>query len=176
MSLKEQLEKFWYKYLTSYTKYPCILADVDINDIDLKKHPFPHVRFEIIEVDTTDLNVIPFNVRKGSLIKNYAFQAKYMLEINVYYTENFNLDKLIYNLSNIYKFSEYISKNKLDGFQFDRIALRDKLKITNVSQYLQEQKTKRFRYQQNFVIHYVDKQEIPEAKYDNIKEVKWEEI
>lgn len=176
MSLKEQLEKFWYKYLTSYTKYPCILADVNINDIDLKKHPFPHVRFEIIEVDTTDLNVIPFNVRKVSLIKNYAFQAKYMLEINVYYTDNFNLDELIYNLSNPYKFSEYMLRTKLDEFKFDALALRDKLKITNVSQYLQEQKTKRFRYQQYFVIHYVDKQEIPEAKYDNIKEVKWEEI
>ena len=148
MSLKERLESFWYKYLTTYTQYPCILADVNINDIDLEKYPFPHVRFEIIEVDTTDLNVIPFNAWKGSLIKNYAFQARYMLELNVYYTENFNLDELIYNLSNIY----------------------------NVSKYLQEQTTKRFRYQQNFVIHYVDKQEIPEAKYDNIKEVKWEEI
>lgn len=170
MSIKQQLEEFWYNYIASFTSYPCLLNGQETNE-----YPFPRLRFEIIDLDTNDLNVVSTNIYDNGLKRNYSFQAKYKLEINAYYVDDIDLDDLIFNLSNIHAFTDYIENIDFSRYKFKAISLRDNLNIVDVSKYLQDQITKRIRYERNFVIRYETNNEIPLAKIAEIKEEKWEE-
>lgn len=170
MDIKQQLEEFWYNYITNFTNYPCLLSGQESEE-----YSFPRLKFEIIEVGTTDLSVTSTNIYDDGLKRNYSFQAKYKLEINAYYVDNIDLDDLIFNLSNIYSFTDYTRKIDFSKYKFKDISLRDSLNAVDVSKYLQDQATKRIRYQRNFVIRYETNKEIPSAKIIETKEEKWQE-
>lgn len=175
MTIKEDLINFWYEYLSKRTTYPCILSSVELSDDDIRAFKgYPLIRFDVIEVNTESEGYLVSREIKGNLIEKYIFNAEYMLEIQVYYKSDkkFDLDKLLYELSNKNIFTRYTLNKDFKNRCFKDIVLRGDLKITNINDYLQQQTISRYRYQQNFIVDIEQENIIPLAKIGNIKEVK----
>lgn len=175
MTIKEDLINFWYEYLSKRTTYPCILSSVELSDDDIRAFKgYPLIRFDVIEINTESEGYLVSREIKDDLIEKYIFNAEYMLEIQVYYKSDkkFDLDKLLYELSNKNLFTRYTLNKDFKNRCFKDIVLRGDLKITNINDYLQQQTISRYRYQQNFIVDIEQENIIPLAKIGNIKEVK----
>lgn len=175
MTIKEDLINFWYEYLSKRTTYPCILSSVELSDDDIRAFKgYPLIRFDVIEINTESEGYLVSREIKDDLIEKYIFNAEYMLEIQVYYKSDkkFDLDKLLYELSNKNIFTRYTLNKDFKNRCFKDIVLRGDLKITNINDYLQQQTISRYRYQQNFIVDIEQENIIPLAKIGNIKEVK----
>lgn len=175
MTIKEDLINFWYEYLSKRTTYPCILSSVELSDDDIRAFKgYPLIRFDVIEINTESEGYLVSREIKDNLIEKYIFNAEYMLEIQVYYKSDkkFDLDKLLYELSNKNIFTRYTLNKDFKNRCFKDIVLRGDLKITNINDYLQQQTISRYRYQQNFIVDIEQENIIPLAKIGNIKEVK----
>lgn len=176
MTIKEDLIKFWYEYLSNRTTYSCILSSVELSDDDIRGFKgYPLIRFDVIEINTESEGcLVSREFREGDLIEKYLFNAEYMLEIQVFYKSNkkFDLDKLLYELSNKNIFTRYILSKDFKNNCFKDIVLRGELKITNINDYLQQQTISRYRYQQNFIVDIEREDIIPIAKKSIMKEVK----
>ena len=174
-AIKKDLISFWYKYLSDRTSYPCFLDTVELSDEDIKNYGgYPIIKFNIIEVDSTNEGILPTSKDIGEIEETYNFQARYMLEFNVYSRGNkpANVDKLLYELSNSNIFSRYANSIDKADLRFKDLVLRDKINIINVNEFLQDQPVTRYRYQQNFLAEVVTKYIIPKAKVAIIEEVK----
>lgn len=84
-AIKKDLISFWYKYLSDRTSYPCFLDTVELSDEDIKGYGgYPIIKFNVIEVDSTSEGILPTSKDIGEIEETYNFQARYMLEFNVY--------------------------------------------------------------------------------------------
>ena len=173
LTIKEGLEEFWYEYLSNRTEYPCLLSDVELSEEDIEQYGgYPLIKFSILEVNTTSEGYLTTRKIDEEIIEEYVFNAEYMLELQVYFKSDkpFNLDKLLYDLSNENIFTRY-TMNKENEF-FRDMALRGKLKIVNINNFLQNQSVSRYSYQQNFIIDILRNDLIPRAKKAEIIEIK----
>lgn len=174
-AIKKDLISFWYKYLSDRTSYPCFLDTVELSDEDIKGYGgYPIIKFNIIEVDSTSEGILPTSKDIGEIEETYNFQARYMLEFNVYSRGNkpANVDKLLYELSNSNIFSRYANSVNKTDLAFKDLVLRDKMNIINVNEFLQDQPVTRYRYQQNFLAEVRKQYIVPKAKIETIEEVK----
>ncbi len=80
-----------------------------------------------------------------------------MLEFNVYSRGNkpANVDKLLYELSNANIFSRYVNSIDKTKLRFKDLVLRDKINIINVNEFLQDQSVTKYRYQQQFLVKWL---------------------
>ena len=174
-AIKKDLISFWYKYLSDRTSYPCFLDTVELSDEDIKGYGgYPIIKFNVIEVDSTSEGILPTSKDIGEIEETYNFQARYMLEFNVYSRGNkpANVDKLLYELSNNNIFSRYANSVNKTDLAFKDLVLRDKMNIINVNEFLQDQPVTRYRYQQNFLAEVRKQYIVPKAKIETIEEVK----
>lgn len=174
-AIKKDLISFWYKYLSDRTSYPCFLDTVELSDEDIKGYGgYPIIKFNVIEVDSTSEGILPTSKDIGEIEETYNFQARYMLEFNVYSRGNkpANVDKLLYELSNSNIFSRYANSVNKTDLAFKDLVLRDKMNIINVNEFLQDQPVTRYRYQQNFLVEVRKQYIVPKAKIETIEEVK----
>lgn len=174
-AIKKDLISFWYKYLSDRTSYPCFLDTVELSDEDIKGYGgYPIIKFNVIEVDSTSEGILPTSKDIGEIEETYNFQARYMLEFNVYSRGNkpANVDKLLYELSNSNIFSRYANSVNKTDLAFKDLVLRDKMNIINVNEFLQDQPVTRYRYQQNFLAEIRKQYIVPKAKIETIEEVK----
>lgn len=174
-AIKKDLISFWYKYLSDRTSYPCFLDTVELSDEDIKGYGgYPIIKFNIIEVDSTSEGILPTSKDIGDIEETYNFQARYMLEFNVYSRGNkpANVDKLLYELSNSNIFSRYANSIDKTDLRFKDLVLRDKMNIIDVNEFLQDQPVTRYRYQQNFLAEVRKQYIVPKAKIETIEEVK----
>ncbi|WP_306583717.1 hypothetical protein [Fusobacterium ulcerans] len=174
-AIRKDLISFWYKYLSDRTSYPCFLDTVELSDEDIKGYGgYPIIKFNIIEVDSTSEGILPTSKDIGEIEEIYNFQARYMLEFNVYSRGNkpANVDKLLYELSNSNIFSRYANSIDKTDLTFKDLVLRDKMNIINVNEFLQDQPVTRYRYQQNFLAEVRKQYIVPKAKIETIEEVK----
>lgn len=174
-AIKKDLISFWYKYLSDRTSYPCFLDTVELSDEDIKGYGgYPIIKFNIIEVDSTSEGILPTSKDIGEIEETYNFQARYMLEFNVYSRGNkpANVDKLLYELSNSNIFSRYANSINKTDLTFKGLVLRDKVNIIDVNEFLQDQPVTRYRYQQNFLAEVRKQYIVPKAKIETIEEVK----
>lgn len=174
-AIKKDLISFWYKYLSDRTSYPCFLDTVELSDEDIKGYGgYPIIKFNVIEVDSTSEGILPTSKDIREIEETYNFQARYMLEFNVYSRGNkpANVDKLLYELSNSNIFSRYANSVNKTDLAFKDLVLRDKMNIINVNEFLQDQPVTRYRYQQNFLAEVRKQYIVPKAKIETIEEVK----
>lgn len=174
-AIKKDLISFWYKYLSDRTSYPCFLDTVELSDEDIKGYGgYPIIKLNVIEVDSTSEGILPTSKDIGEIEETYNFQARYMLEFNVYSRGNkpANVDKLLYELSNNNIFSRYANSVNKTDLAFKDLVLRDKMNIINVNEFLQDQPVTRYRYQQNFLAEVRKQYIVPKAKIETIEEVK----
>lgn len=174
-AIKKDLISFWYKYLSNRTSYPCFLDTVELSDEDIKGYGgYPIIKFNVIEVDSTSEGILPISKKNEEIEETYKFQARYMLEFNVYSRGNkpANVDKLLYELSNSNIFSRYANSVNKTDLAFKDLVLRDKMNIINVNEFLQDQPVTRYRYQQNFLAEVRKQYIVPKAKIETIEEVK----
>lgn len=174
-AIKKDLISFWYKYLSDRTSYPCFLDTVELSDENIKGYGgYPIIKFNIVEVDSTSEGILPTSKDIGEIEETYNFQARYMLEFNVYSRGNkpANVDKLLYELSNSNIFSRYANSVNKTDLAFKDLVLRDKMNIINVNEFLQDQPVTRYRYQQNFLAEVRKQYIVPKAKIETIEEVK----
>lgn len=174
-AIKKDLISFWYKYLSDRTSYPCFLDTVELSDEDIKGYGgYPIIKLNVIEVDSTSEGILPTSKDIGEIEETYNFQARYMLEFNVYSRGNkpANVDKLLYELSNSNIFSRYANSVNKTDLAFKDLVLRDKMNIINVNEFLQDQPVTRYRYQQNFLAEVRKQYIVPKAKIETIEEVK----
>lgn len=175
IAIKKDLISFWYKYLSDRTSYPCFLDTVELSDENIKGYGgYPIIKFNVIEVDSTNEGILPTSKDIGEIEETYNFQARYMLEFNVYSRGNkpANVDKLLYELSNSNIFSRYANSIEKTNLAFKDLVLRDKMNIINVNEFLQDQPVTRYRYQQNFLAEVRKQYIVPKAKIETIEEVK----
>lgn len=175
IAIKKDLISFWYKYLSDRTSYPCFLDTVELSDENIKGYGgYPIIKFNVIEVDSTSEGILPTSKDIGEIEETYNFQARYMLEFNVYSRGNkpANVDKLLYELSNSNIFSRYANSVNKTDLAFKDLVLRDKMNIINVNEFLQDQPVTRYRYQQNFLAEVRKQYIVPKAKIETIEEVK----
>lgn len=174
-AIKKDLISFWYKYLSDRTSYLCFLDTVELSDEDIKDYGgYPIIKFNVVEVDSTNEGILPISKDIGEIEETYNFQARYMLEFNVYSRGNkpANVDKLLYELSNSNIFSRYANSIDKTDLTFKDLVLRDKMNIINVNEFLQDQPVTRYRYQQNFLAEVRKQYIVPKAKIETIEEVK----
>lgn len=174
-AIKKDLISFWYKYLSDRTSYPCFLDTVELSDEDIKGYGgYPIIKFNVIEIDSTNEGILPTSKKNEEIEETYKFQARYMLEFNVYSRGNkpVNVDKLLYELSNANIFSRYVNTIDKTKLRFKDLVLRDKINIINVNEFLQEQSVIKYRYQQQFLAEVVTNYIVPKAKTAIIEEVK----
>jgi hypothetical protein len=148
---------------------------VELSDEDIKGYGgYPIIKFNVIEVDSTSEGILPTSKDIGEIEETYNFQARYMLEFNVYSRGNkpANVDKLLYELSNSNIFSRYANSVNKTDLAFKDLVLRDKMNIINVNEFLQDQPVTRYRYQQNFLAEVRKQYIVPKAKIETIEEVK----
>ncbi len=174
-AIKKDLISFWYKYLSDRTSYPCFLDTVELSEEDIKGYGgYPIIKFNVIEVDSTSEGILPISKKNEEIEETYKFQARYMLEFNVYSRGNkpANVDKLLYELSNSNIFSRYANSIDKTDLRFKDLVLRDKMNIIDVNEFLQDQPVTRYRYQQNFLAEVRKQYIVPKAKIETIEEVK----
>ena len=174
--IREDLEKFFYNFLSRNTNYPCILEKEEISHDDIKLFGgYPLIRYAIDEIDTTAEGILVEKslINKDELSEKHTFNASYMLTFSVYYKSDkpYNIDNLLYELSNSKQFTRLIQNLSKDNLSFKDIVMRGKVEIINTDEYLQEQTISKDRYQQIFIVDVVREYRIPIAKQENIKEV-----
>lgn len=178
--IKEDLQNFFYKFLSKNTKYPCILEEIELSHEDIKMlGGYPIIRYAVDEIETTAEGILISQEKANDkIIEKYKFNASYMLTFNVFYKSDkpYSIDDLIYELSNNKQFTRATQNIDNTKLSFKDIVLRGKLNIVNVNEYLQDQTISNDRYQQTFIIDVVREHIIPIAKQEIIKEENDNEI
>lgn len=178
--IREDLENFFYKFLSENTNYPCILEDIELSHEDIKEiGGYPLIRYAVDEIDTEAEGRLVTSLRQNDeIIETHVFNASYMLTFNVFYKSDkpYNIDNLIYELSNNKQFTRLVQNLNKTNLSFKDIVPRGNLNIVNTDEYLQNQTVSNDRYQQTFIVDVIREYRIPIAKQEIIEEVKNNEI
>ena len=166
------LSEYWYKILSTNTlNYPCILKSIELSEDDLAVMGYPHIRYEILEVNELSEGVLyTRSLENDKINERFNFSSRYLLDFDLYFKsdESCDIDDLKMKISNHLLMSRISQNYDYTNKGFSNLVLRDSLQERPVLDIFQDQTINRNNYQQPFVIDIVRNNEVYRAKEGNL--------
>lgn len=176
MSVKSDLEVFWYDFITQYTNYMCILKCVDLDDEDTN---YPLIRYDILEVNKLGEGMLYTRKKLSDKIEeSFDFKATYILDFDLYFKGEYiiDIDNLINTLNNPVLMSRFLHKYDYSKMEFKDLVTRGPVEEKPRIDIFGEQTVGRNNYQLNFVVDIITKNDVGLSKTGTITEEVWNEI